>query len=328
MEDKPIIKRLKSLEHRFGIPPFTIMDARQGYWQGRKRLWMDLGIQSEIGREDKADTLKKALPKGKALSADKMTGTQLSSGISIFDPVLCELAYRWFCPEGGKVLDIFAGGSVRGIVASLIGLPYTGIDLRGVQVKANAEQAKVICADHPMPEWIEGDARDCGALNRQFDYLFTCPPYGDLEVYSNDARDLSNMTYEQFRVGYAHAVKDSVKLLKPDRFACIVVGDFRDKQGFYRNFVSHTIEAYQNAGMHLYNEAILLTVAGSLPLRVGQQFDAGRKLGKTHQNVLVFYKGDPKNISKNFKPCLFGDSSLGSVLVGSGKTRKKSRFFV
>ena len=40
------------------------------------------------------------------------------SGTSIFDPVLCELAYRWFCPPGGTVLDPFAGGSVRGIVSS------------------------------------------------------------------------------------------------------------------------------------------------------------------------------------------------------------------
>ena len=35
-----------------------------------------------------------------------------ASGTSIFDPVLCEIAYRWFCPAGGTVLDPFAGGSV------------------------------------------------------------------------------------------------------------------------------------------------------------------------------------------------------------------------
>jgi hypothetical protein len=31
--------------------------------------------------------------------------------------VLCEIAYRWFSPPGGLILDPFAGGSVRGIVA-------------------------------------------------------------------------------------------------------------------------------------------------------------------------------------------------------------------
>ena len=34
---------------------------------------------------------------------------------SIFDPVLTEIAYRWFCPSGGKILDAFAGGSVRAL---------------------------------------------------------------------------------------------------------------------------------------------------------------------------------------------------------------------
>ena len=40
------------------------------------------------------------------------------SGTSVFDPVLCEVAYRWFSPPGGHVLDPFAGGSVRGILAA------------------------------------------------------------------------------------------------------------------------------------------------------------------------------------------------------------------
>ena len=37
-----------------------------------------------------------------------------------------------------------------------------------------------------------------------------------------------------------------------------------------------------------------MTAVGSLSIRVGKQFTSGRKLGKTHQNVLAFVKGDPK----------------------------------
>jgi len=44
--------------------------------------------------------------------------------------------------------------------------------------------------------------------------------------------------------------------------------------------------------MRYYNEAILINSAGSLPIRITKQFEAGRKLGRTHQNVLVFIKGD------------------------------------
>lgn len=52
---------------------------------------------------------------------DQKEGQVSTSGTSIFDPVLCELAYSWFCPLDGKVLDPFAGGSVRGIVAAYLG---------------------------------------------------------------------------------------------------------------------------------------------------------------------------------------------------------------
>jgi hypothetical protein len=39
-----------ALLQKFGIPPFTILDARQGYWKERKAGWLSLGIQSELGR--------------------------------------------------------------------------------------------------------------------------------------------------------------------------------------------------------------------------------------------------------------------------------------
>jgi len=39
-----------SLAERFGIPPFSVLNAREGWWQDRKRAWLALGIQSELGR--------------------------------------------------------------------------------------------------------------------------------------------------------------------------------------------------------------------------------------------------------------------------------------
>src|ERR1051326_5253676 len=40
----------RTLVERFGVPPFSVLDARQGYWQDRKRAWIALGIKSELGR--------------------------------------------------------------------------------------------------------------------------------------------------------------------------------------------------------------------------------------------------------------------------------------
>lgn len=39
-----------TLAERFGIPPFSVIDARKGAWAERKRAWIGLGIRSELGR--------------------------------------------------------------------------------------------------------------------------------------------------------------------------------------------------------------------------------------------------------------------------------------
>jgi hypothetical protein len=239
------------------------------------------------------------------------------AGTSVFDPVLCELAYRWFCPPGGQVLDPFAGGSVRGIVAGRLGRRYLGVDLRPEQVDANRLQMPAICSAPPYPEWIEGDSRDVERIvpnGFAADFVFSCPPYFDLELYSDDPRDLSNMPYPEFLALYRQIIAASVRLLKPDRFACFVVGDMRDKKGIYRGFPWHTVQAFQDAGAGLYNEAVLVTAVGSLPIRVGAAFEKGRKLGKTHQNVLVFVKGDSVAATKAIGPVEFGDPLAAAAI--------------
>ena len=415
------------------------------------------------------------------------------SGTSIFDPVLCEIAYRWFSPPGGIVLDPFAGGSVRGIVAAKLGRRYTGVDLSERQIQANRQQWREIrgtpivpdfatvkisaknarlafngcdpdyirdvchasCCDsktsatgtlitihpseetaiekrggvvldgllqpktgekkcpfknevnlcglhftpdkpfgciaspftlndnntlivrnrykllkcyndgprmpaykafrasldlifgldeaericnelnngcddinaqmpienwkklqenddikhgkspvidngrpvnEPDPQWIAGDSRqiDQHCAHVQADLVFSCPPYADLERYSDDPADLSTMNYQEFKTAYFEIVKKACNQLKQDSFACFVVGEVRDKQGNYIDFVGDTVQAFRDAGLNYYNEGILVTAVGSLPIRVGKQFSQSRKLGKTHQNILVFVKGNPK----------------------------------
>lgn len=554
-----------SMVTKFIVPPFSVLDARQGYWQDRKKDWLALGIQSEVGRD---------APSYHQDSLNTVSGQDFATGTSIFDPVLCELAYRWFSPAGAVVLDPFAGGSVRGVIAAALGRTYHGIDLRPEQVAANAAQwatlgprlarlpapaaapppedhmpdvtpveqlgdvwvkrddafmvngirggkvrtcwalaqgaaglttagsrfspqvaivgriaaklgipfrahvptgepgpeledarrhgadlvahtpghnsvivararadakargwveipfgmecqaavdatrrqvanvpadverivvpvgsgmslagilwglrdlgrdlpvlgvqvgadptkrldryappgwqsmvqlvpsgldysdpapvtafrglaldpyyeAKVLphlqpgdllwvvgirpsaeapaaapAQDVPAPTWYAGDSlvvlgEDPSQLPRDLvaDLVFTCPPYADLERYSDDPRDLSTMDYPGFLDVYGQILALAFNRLREHRFAVVVVGDARDRVGAYYGFVADTIKVAQAAGLALYNEAILVTPAGTLPFRAGHHFSASRKLGKGHQNVLVFVKGDPK----------------------------------
>jgi len=178
----------RKLAERFLVPPFSILDARQGYWQERKRAWIALGIQSELGRPQNA--LRPEIPtEGNARLRSGAYGAQAHIGpdgrlvytptvgiVSIFDPVLCEVAYRWWCPSGGLVLDPFAGGSVRGIVAGRLGLEYVGYDLREDQIAANEVQWQAIHGEGTV-RWIRGDSR-AAPLPERADFVFTCHPAG------------------------------------------------------------------------------------------------------------------------------------------------------
>jgi len=568
------------------IPPSTILDARQGEWQARKRAWIATGIRSEIGRDEEL-TYSASCQTGAAYDrkrereredgreytwaefAEQYPGDLPLGTTSVFDPVLCEAVYRWFAPEGGSVLDPFAGGSVRGIVAALTGYPYTGVELRPEQVEANranwneiepphdtgpepgpedhtpdltpieahgdcyakrddlyayagsrggkvrtaralatgaaglvtagarhspqvnivagiarahgvpcrvhvpsgqltpeliqAQQAGAEVVQHtpgrnsvirkrarddaresgfteipfgmecqeaveqtrrqvaeipadaqrivlavgsgmtlagilhgladqgretpvlgitvgadpterldtyapadwrrrvtlqasptsydqaqpytwhgitldphyegkaapyvepgdlfwvvgrrqteepstehadaqrsaqgapsgmPEPQWIQGDGQDVATLAPgEYDLLFSCPPYADLEVYSQEPGDISAMDYPDFMGAYRTIIQEAAGALREDRYAVWVVSEVRDRQGIYRDFVGDTIRAFQEAGLRLVADAVLITPLGSLPIRAGPAFQASRKLGRAHQNVLVFAKG-------------------------------------
>ena len=308
----------RSLSERFLVPPFSVLDGRQEYWQARKREWLALGIKSELGRDAPClPTL--ALDRGR-----RTDGKTLSNGTSVFDPVLCELAYRWFCPPGGHVLDPFAGGSVRGIVASRMGRHYTGIDLRAEQVEANRRQAATICGEyHPAPTWIAGDSReelDNLPGDYQADLVLSCPPYADLEKYSDDPRDLSNQgDYAAFRDLHADIIAKACARLRDDRFAVWVVGDIRLHDGSYAGLTVDTINAFRDAGLNLWNDAVFVTPAGSLPLRAGTAFMRSRKLGKTHQNVLAFYKGEIEGFKRGFR---LGNAHDNFLVFAKGDARK------
>lgn len=291
----------KGLSGRFICPPFSVLHAANGDWQKRKREWLSLGIESEVGRKEGLLTNGK-IERGREKKEEFETGKPvwIGSTTSVFDPVLCELMYSWFCPEGGQVVDPFAGGSVRGIVASWMGLQYWGSELREEQVLANIRQGKKITPKNE-PLWLCGDAFQLLRQAPMADFIFSCPPYGDMEVYSDLKEDLSNQTYDEFLISYKKIIRRACFVLKQNRFACFVVMNYRNKRtGFLYDFVGETIKCFEAFSTYFYNNIILLTPTGSLPLRTGRQFHATRKVGSAHQVALIFYKGDTSKIKMEF----------------------------
>jgi ParB-like nuclease domain len=323
-----------TLADRFLAPPFDVLDGRAGWWRERKARWLALGFASELGRldgaagaramttparSDPAYYAKKATAEaalGHPLTAAEFQATWyqaptagLATGKSIFDPVLCELVLRWFVPPGGAVLDPFAGGSVRGLMAAMLGHPYSGCDLAAAQVAANEQQAADFAArgllaaagaedaaarSAPPPRWACADAAQWvgGLAPGSADLVFTCPPYYGLERYSDDPHDLSAMPDHAFDAAYGGIIAGAGRALAPDRFAVVVTGDVRDGRGRLRDLRGVTITAAASAGLGYVSGAVLLTAIGSLPFAAARAFTGTRTLLRAHQDVLVFCKGD------------------------------------
>lgn len=275
------------LRQKFVEPPFSILDTRQDNWQQRKRTWKQLGIRPEIVNTNNTKTFN--ISEWAAEKADKGM-----PAISIFDPALCEVIYKWFCPDGGSILDPFAGGAVRGIVANFMGYHYTGIDIRQEQIDDNRAQAADILPVNNQPQWYCGDSDEVlrGFKEDSFDFVFTCPPYFNLEKYSDLEDDLSAFKYyDDFNCKYSCIINKCARRLKPGGFACFVVGEVRDRQGNFVGLVPDTIQAFRDAGMKYYNEIIMVTPTGTAAIRAGGMMRT-KKIVRTHQNVLVFKKGE------------------------------------
>ena len=329
-----------SLNDRFVVPPFSILDTRKGYWQARKKMWReligDMGesrndtlIQSpeikykdlyqrtrkhreELGLSFK-DYLEKYVPDD---VKEREAGKVLSAGVSLLDPVMAELVCRWFVLESCKSFDCFAGDSVFGYVSAHLGNEFVGIELRPEQAQLNNERtegmaARYICDDgQNVAKHINADSQDL---------LFSSPPYFDLEHYSDLENDASNQkSYNDFIQILHNAFTAAIGCLKENRFAVIVVGDVRDKStGFYYDFCGDIKRIFKDGGMSLYNEIILIETGASTALRASRYMES-RKVAKMHQNTLVFYKGKTKDIKKHYKKIEYASEDLELFRVDSG----------
>lgn len=269
--------RKRILHEDYFIAPLSVLDARTERWKARKREWYAAGLP----RETLGSKVYGAWAEGPS-DAQHWRGRK-DPGQSSFDPVLAEVLCRWFSEEGGQVVDPFAGGPSRGFVSTALGRRYWGADLSSKLVELNA---RIV----PAAEYLNGAAPDVLALAPPSDLILACPPYGNLEVYSEDPRDLSAMTPKQFRVAYRACIQGCAAKMKAGSFACFVVGEYRLADGALAGLLSLTTSSFQDSGVAYFNDLVLLTPVGTGALRARNSFDSSRKVVRCHQHVLVFHK--------------------------------------
>lgn len=161
---------------------------------------------------------------------------------------------RFFTKEDGKVLDPFMGiGSTLKACAELNREGF-GIELSSewyqITKRRLLDESKFIVDDDHL---ICGDSRKLTNFYKKdfFDFIVTSPPYwnilekkdhkanerainGHATKYSEDKSDLGNIEdYDSFLDELSKIFFKCLDVLKPGKYMCIIVSDFRHKSEFY-----------------------------------------------------------------------------------------------
>ena len=281
------------LSTRYKIPPFTIINKLDSNYKRINQQYYRLPVKFDNGRDG---IFVKGTQRANSAYSSNRSKNKKDPHLSIFEPALCDILMNWFAPINGNILDPFAGGLTRGLVAAKNGYNYTGIDIRENQIISNYEEFKKTGIEK-KPNWITGNSLiEIDKLEKKYDCIFTCPPYHDLEKYSDDPGDISNMKYSDFLNTYKQIFTKASEKTKDNAFAVIVVSDIRtvNNRNYFlelKNFVGSTIDIFKENGFDLYNKGIIVGAIGSAGMRADKNFTY-RKLTKIHEELLVFYKGD------------------------------------
>ena len=225
----------------------------------------------------------------------------------------------FFTKRGMKVLDPFGGVGSTAKACELEGRICTSIELQQKWHELSIERLETEVGEGTSKKhtFILGDTRE--ELKKiedgSFDFIVTSPPYwsilnkkADYKVkkerlannlatnYSdNDAKDLANIeNYDEFlRVLVDDVFLECGRVLRPKKYMCLVVSDFRNKSEFI-SFHSDLIQAINrretsdNYQLTLQGVKVLLQNHKSL-LPYGYPFAYVENIH--HQYILIFRKG-------------------------------------
>lgn len=205
---------------------------------------------------------------------------------SVFNPQLAQMILAAYAPMNGKIYDPFGGGGTRGYIATKMGYDYTGVEIR------EEEYNRVLAQ---MKEWnlnfkfILADSVGYRP-NESFDFIYTCPPYYDLEVYSDMEEDLSNApSYMEYLNMLQKVLKNCYDVLKKDSFAVFVVGNFRNKKGELEHLNGDLITKAKEVGFKLWDELIWMGASNVALTRCGK-FEKNRKSVRMHEYIIILKK--------------------------------------
>lgn len=151
-----------------------------------------------------------------------------------FVPQIATQVIRRFSRADDVVLDLFLGSGTTAYEALRLNRRCIGVELkpeladhvRG-RVADSADRVKVHCGDSGSPETGVALLEALEDWDKEaVDLLLLHPPYGDIIRFSDRPECLSNQpSTAEFLEGFRKVAAQGFELLRPGRFAALVIGD-------------------------------------------------------------------------------------------------------
>ena len=176
------------------------------------------------------------------------------------------LILRYSLP-GETVLDQMCGGGTTLVEAKLLGRNAIGVDINYEAVILTLDRLNFAywtpAGENPNLEIkvYQGDARNLDLIeDESIDLIATHPPYYNIIPYSKvEAEgDLSRArNLEEYLQGIREIAEESFRVLKPGRYAAILIGDTRRKR-HYVPIAFRVLQQFLEAGFILKEDIIKL----------------------------------------------------------------------
>jgi len=277
---------------KFGFVPLSILKLHRGTLSQKMFIYQHEvpsrsgSASARMSGKGKADRQKLGVVGG------GMGGsTQNAIAATTMPPELVEFFVKYYAKPGDNYLDPFMGQGIQMQVAKAFGLNYYGYDASEEfckyveSVKAKIDDGSLVI------ETNLGDSRNPANIPDGIgDFLFTSPPYWDIEYYGDEKEQLGyNSTYPEFLQGMEEIARAWLPKFRTGATIVINVNDFRRKGVFYP-YHADTIALFQRAGWVMHDVWIIESLIAGLPKIFALEFNQRKIAPKNHEYALVFKK--------------------------------------
>ncbi len=164
-----------------------------------------------------------------------------------------------YSKEGDTVLDPMVGSGTTLVECAITNRRGIGYDINAKVVALAKENIKLsgVNGTHPLTAQ-QGDARNLKDIaSESVDLVLTHPPYVDIVKYSEDLEGDISLIHDvgKFCIEINKVAKECLRVLKPDHYCAILIGDTRRKQ-HYIPVAFRVMEEFLKAGFVLKEDVI------------------------------------------------------------------------